>query len=86
MAFKPGESGNPAGRPAGVPNKLTADIKAMVLQALEESGGVAYLKAQAENNPVAFMSMLGRILPLQVSGDPEQPLKLEISWAKLAAS
>lgn len=31
------------GRQKGTPNKLSGDVKAMVLAALDEAGGVAYL-------------------------------------------
>jgi hypothetical protein len=31
------------GRPKGSPNKVTADVKAMVLAALDQAGGVKYL-------------------------------------------
>lgn len=64
------------GRVAGTPNKITAAVKEMVLQALEESGGVEYLKAQAMDNPSAFMTLLGKILPMQLAGDPENPLHI----------
>lgn len=33
------------GRPKGSPNKITADVKAMVLAALDKAGGVDYLLA-----------------------------------------
>ena len=55
------------GRKAGTPNKVTADIKAMTLAALSAEGGVRYLRQQARENPTAFMSLLGRILPTQVN-------------------
>lgn len=58
----------------GIPNKLTADVKAMILAALEKAGGVDYLLAQSEKNPTAFLTLLGKILPMTVSGDPENPL------------
>jgi hypothetical protein len=62
------------GRRKGVPNKLSADIKAMIIGALNAKGGQAYLEAQAEANPVAFMALLGKILPMQVSGADDGPL------------
>jgi len=54
------------GRAKGTPNKLTADVKTMVLEALEGSGGVDYLMARAEDQPVAFMGLVGKVLPLTV--------------------
>lgn len=56
------------GRPKGLPNKMTRQLKEMILDALEKSGGVAYLVTQAKENPKAFMSLIGRVLPLQVTG------------------
>lgn len=56
------------GRPKGVPNKNTAAIKEMVILALEQAGGVSYLTTQAKKNPKAFLALLGRVLPLQVTG------------------
>jgi hypothetical protein len=62
------------GRAKGTPNKLTADVKAMVLEALEKKGGVQYLVDQAGTNPTAFMTLLGKVLPMTVAGDPQNPL------------
>jgi hypothetical protein len=62
------------GRKAGTPNKLTGQLKDMILQALSNKGGVTYLEAQADTNPNAFLALVGRVLPLQVQGDPDQPL------------
>ncbi len=62
---------NLAGRRKGVLNKINADVKQMVLHALNEVGGVEYLAKQAEENPVAFMALLGKILPLQVKSEVE---------------
>jgi hypothetical protein len=71
---------NPSGRPPG-PNKLTADMKAMIEEALKQAGedvqkrrpglkglqpGVAYLAEQAHRNPVAFMGLLRQLLPAKV--------------------
>jgi len=52
----------------GKPNKITAELKDMILKALDQAGGVKYLAKQAEDSPAAFMSLLGKVLPLQVTG------------------
>ncbi len=57
------------GRPKGVPNKATAAIKEMVVEALNKAGGIDYLLAQANANPTAFLALVGKVLPLQVHGD-----------------
>ncbi len=61
----------------GIPNRVTADVKAMILEALDKAGGVYYLLAQSETNPSTFMALVGKVLPLTLSGDPDNPLKVE---------
>jgi hypothetical protein len=56
------------GRPKGIPNKQTTQLKEMILAALDASGGVDYLTKQAEENPGPFMALVGKVLPLQVAG------------------
>ncbi len=68
------------GRKKGVPNKLTSDVKAMILEALGKAGGAEYLLEQAQTNPNAFLSLVGRVLPLTVAGDPTAPLS--VTWLK----
>ena len=41
------------GRPRGVPNKLNASLREMILGALSDAGGRDYLVRQAETNPGA---------------------------------
>ena len=59
------------GRPKGSPNKTTALLKDALLRAADEAGGkeglVGYLRRQAEENPGPFLSLLGKVLPLQVN-------------------
>ena len=57
------------GRVAGTPNKITADLKAAVLVSFDRVGGADYLARQATENPGSYMSLLGRVLPMQVTGD-----------------
>lgn len=70
-----------AGRKPGVPNKITTALKDMILAALDQAhpdGSIAYLKAQASANPTAFLTLVGKVLPLQVAGDPNAPLHHKI--------
>ena len=55
------------GRQKGTPNRITADIKAAILSAFTKVGGEDYLAHQARENPQAFMTLLGKVLPTQVS-------------------
>ena len=57
-----------------MPNKLTGDVKAMIVGALSDVGGRQYLAAQALENPASFLSLVGRVLPLQLTGDPDNPI------------
>jgi hypothetical protein len=57
------------GRPKGSVNKVTAQVKDMVITALSKAGGVDYLVSQAGENPAAFMTLVGKVIPLQVAGD-----------------
>lgn len=61
---------------------MNAQLKEMILEAAELAGNdmggggtVKYLRTQATLQPAAFMSLLGRVLPLQIGGDPENPIK-----------
>ena len=67
-----------AGRKPGVPNKLSSDVKAMILGALEDAGGREYLLTQAVNNPAAFLTLVGKVLPLQLAGDPDHPVQFVV--------
>lgn len=68
------------GRQKGSLNKTTAQLKDMVLEALAESGGVEYLKQTAIDHPAAFMTLLGKVLPLQLTGEGGGPLEIIAKW------
>jgi hypothetical protein len=60
------------GRKKGSRNKITAALKDMILTALDEAhpeGSVAYLKKQADQNPTAFLSLVGKVLPMDVNAN-----------------
>lgn len=67
------------GRKKGTPNRETKALREMILQALDDQkgGGVAYLKDQALMNPNAFLSLLGKVLPTTLAGDPNNPVRFE---------
>lgn len=60
------------GRPKGSVNKTTSLLKDAILEAATQAGEGSlsdYLAKQAVENPGPFMSLLGKVLPLQVIGD-----------------
>lgn len=67
------------GRPKGVPNKNTTALKDMILGALAKVGGEDYLKRQAEENPGPFLTLVGKVLPLQLTGDGGAPIILQLT-------
>lgn len=66
------------GRKAGTPNKVTADLKSMILGALDAAGGAKYLQQQATANPASFLTLIGKVLPMQIAGDSTAPLVIKI--------
>lgn len=65
------------GRPKGSRNKQTAAIKDMIVQALSDAGGAEYLLRQSRENPAAFMTLVGKVLPMQVTGEGGGPVRVE---------
>lgn len=69
MAVNPKSLANlTGGSRKGKTNKNTALLKDMILEALDRKGGAEYLEKQAQENPVAFMTLIGKVLPMQVTG------------------
>jgi hypothetical protein len=62
----------------GRPNKVTATLKQMILDALDGAGGLDYLIEQAHKNPVAFIALIGKVLPMTLASDPNDPLVVEV--------
>lgn len=56
------------GRQKGTPNKITASIKAMVLEVNNELGGVAAMAAWARENRTEFYKIAARMIPHEVVG------------------
>ena len=67
------------GRPKGVPNKTTVIAKDAIAKAAEALGGVDRLVAWAKEDPsnekVFWGTIYPKLLPLQVTGDPDSPIQ-----------
>ena len=57
--------------------RLSPTLKSMILGALEDAGGRAYLASQAAKTPSAFLTLVAKILPAETPAgdafDPEPP-------------
>lgn len=63
------------GRPKGSVNKVTALLKDDILQAADNAhpqGRVGYLTEQAQKNPTAFLTLLGKVLPSDITSGGEK--------------
>lgn len=71
-----------SGRRAGVPNRLTKEVKTAIENAFVKVGGEDYLVAVAETDPKTFCALLGRVLPAQlnVKGSGEIGIKHKVEW------
>jgi hypothetical protein len=73
----PAPQGHPkwGGRAKGTPNKVTASAKEAITLAFDNIGGVDALTEWAKTNQDAFYTKVWpKVLPLQLAGDPENPL------------
>lgn len=68
----------------GRPNRTTSVLKDAILLAAEQAGHdgkgkdglTGYLRSLAVLEPVAFASLLGKVLPLQISGEGGGPVRI----------
>ena len=72
--FQKGQAPGP-GRPPGVQNKTTVQLKQAILDALEAAGGeegsVGYLKRLAIENSSAFAGLVAKVLPSTLAADAD---------------
>lgn len=82
MKPKVGLDRSKTGRAKGTPNKTTALLKDAILAAAANAGNkeglIGYLQTQAILNPGPFMSLLGKVLPMQLTGENGGALKIII--------
>lgn len=76
------------GRPKGSLDKGNALIREMIAQALDQVGGVEYLAETALTHQAAFLALVGKVMPVQITGEgggPVQYQKVERSIVDPAA-
>ena len=66
---KPKKKPKTGGRQKGTPNKLTADLRTMIMMAFEKAGGVDYLVGLAKENPSAFLTLVGKVVPRELNAN-----------------
>jgi hypothetical protein len=64
-SFKPGQSGNPAGRPKGSRHKLSVDFIAALHDDFEVNGVAAIVRVR-ETDPTAYVRVIASLLPKEV--------------------
>jgi hypothetical protein len=73
--FRPGQSGNPKGRPKGSRHKLGEDFLAALRQDFEQHG-VGVIEKVRQERPDAYLKIIASVLPkeLDVRTDPLEEL------------
>ena len=64
-----------SGRKKGSKNKITKDLKAAIMGAFSDAGGQKYLARIADDNPKVFCTLLGKILPSELTGKDGGPIQ-----------
>lgn len=80
------------GREKGVPNKLTSQIRDAIAGALKaegdrlaaldatgevKPGALGYMQWLSRSEPRAFATLIGKLLPAQITGEDGEPLRFE---------
>ncbi len=64
------------GRQKGVPNKLSGNVKENIVAVFTRLGGTAAMAEWAEDNKTEFYRLYAKLLPMQVTGQDGEALKV----------
>lgn len=81
------------GRPKGMANKTTALLKEAIMLAATASGEdgagkgglVGYCTYLAQEEPKSFAVLLGKVLPMQITGEDGGPITFQTIYEQAAA-
>ena len=66
------------GRTKGTPNRLTSELRDLMLGALDDLGGREWVVERARERPELMFQMLGRLLPRDVKLDAERDVTIKV--------
>lgn len=83
MPFEKGKSGNPNGRQAGTPNKITKTVKETVLAAFNElqQDPKVNILAWAKQEPTEFYKIAAKLIPQDLNAKVENIKPVIIDWS-----
>ena len=80
--FRPGQSGNPAGRPKGSRNKINERTLEQLRALTQGQDGADSLKGLRDDDPTAFWRIVAGLLPKQAEGDVNVAGRVTLAWEK----
>jgi hypothetical protein len=70
-----GKNPPPKGRPKGVPNKMTRNVRQMILASLDHRGGVAWLDALPDAD---YCRLVARVIPQEIDARHDGQITVQI--------
>jgi hypothetical protein len=84
MPFEKGK-GKTGGRQRGSSNRTTKLVKEVFATVFDElqDDPAANLKEWAKENPTEFYRLSAKLIPVQIAGDPENPLNVNLTTEEI---